>query len=51
MPELPITNSVSARTAELERIERRIAELEADLSVINSIIPHLERALLSSERS
>jgi uncharacterized coiled-coil protein SlyX len=36
--------------AALEALERRIAELEADLSLINSVIKHLERAVLNKPR-
>jgi hypothetical protein len=39
-------------TQTLEALERRIAELEADIALLNGIIQHLERVALSpSERS
>jgi hypothetical protein len=37
-------------TQTLEALERRMAELEADLSVINRVIRQLERALLNQPR-
>jgi hypothetical protein len=43
MQEVSITDDVPTRNAELVRLERRIAELEADISLINGVIGHLER--------
>jgi hypothetical protein len=37
-------------TQTLEALERRMAELEADLVIIGGVIQHLERALLSQPR-
>jgi hypothetical protein len=34
----------------LEALERRIAELEADISVIGRVIRHLERVVLNQPR-
>jgi hypothetical protein len=41
--EVPITDDLPAGNAELEQLERRIAELEADISLISGVIEHLER--------
>jgi AAA domain len=37
-------------TQTLEALERRMAELEADIALLSGVIQHLERAFLSSER-
>ena len=44
MPELPTTQS-------LERLYHRVAELEADLRMVNSNIEYLERVLLGTRPS
>jgi hypothetical protein len=49
-PRKPLT-ALRRCEAALEALERRIAELEADIALLSGVIQHLERALLSSDRS
>jgi hypothetical protein len=44
MTELSFTDNVPATNALLERLERRIAELEADIRLLRHTIEHLERS-------
>jgi hypothetical protein len=45
-PRKPLTALRRCETA-LEALERRIAELEADIALLGGIIQHLERVALS----
>jgi uncharacterized coiled-coil protein SlyX len=47
MTEAPNTATLEVPKSELERLERRIDELEADLSLISRVIQHLERIVLN----